>query len=199
MGEAFSRRIRRPIALTLLLFSPVVSAATSLDLGAYGSNLFQRFSAPDGLASEVSSLSGFVRLRQGIGLGKDFFLEPAVGLLLPWRTGADGNVKVFTAHFDLPLLVPLFSFLAFRAGPGLQWTAFLSTPQEVSLNNGSATNLSTFHMPGRFRSLLAFIAEAGFIIRFSPKVALNLDAYVPNIASQDRRRLHGAITLGVTL
>lgn len=169
----------------------------ALDLGAHATNLEQRFSAPSGYSGKVGSLVGFLRLRRGYSLGKNFYFEPSYAVLLPWRTSADGTTKTFTSQLDLDLGVPLFKFLKFRVGPGLQWLFILPSGQSVDLDNGTST--STFFTPSKVANSFVATVQSGFEIRFSRKISLNLDVFFLDIASRDRRHYNAAASLGVTL
>lgn len=169
----------------------------AVDLGAYGTNLEQRFSVAKEYQSQVSAISAFFRIRPRLHLGKGIFFEPALGFLVPWRSGADGNTKTFTGHLDLAVHFPLFSFLGIRLGPGLQSVATVSSGEAVTLNNGTST--STFYTPGRFSNSLLLTVQGGLVINFSQRICLMLETYVPEVANRARRRFHGVATLGYTL
>lgn len=170
-----------------------------LDFGGYVDNIEQRFKAPAGYASEVSNLSGFTRIRYGIALGKDWYLEPQLTLLLPWRTSADGSTRTFVTHFDLDLSVPLFSFLSFRAGSGIYNTLVWGSGASVQLNNGSATSTSTFYAPDAILVSFALSAHAGLQFNLSDHWFFNIDAYGLQIMSAARRSIHGAVSIGFSL
>lgn len=169
----------------------------TLDFGAYGTNLKERVTVTKEMQRHVSSIHGFLRLRRGFHLGKHFFLEPGFGLVLPWRAGADGTTKTITTHIDLAFRIPVFSFLSFRAGPGVQWLAILSKQEAITLNNGTST--SVFYTPGGTANVWLFSVQTALEVHFSRVVSLNLGAYVSDIGSPLRRRYNGVVSLGISL
>jgi len=192
------------IFFSLVGWSLFAQAATNaggsffaIDGGAYVDNIGQRLEAPTGYAQQVSRFSGFLRFRPGVHLGNRFYLEPSLGLLLPWRTGNDGGSKIFTFQTSLDFGIPLASFLEFRVGPGLHSLLFLSSAQAIELNNGTST--STFYQPGAVSLAFNLTAQAGFSIYFTRSVCLNLDGYVLAVASRSRRTFNAAASLGVHL
>lgn len=168
-----------------------------VDAGVYGTNLRERFASSANDDGLISTLSGVARLRRGFHLGKGFFFEPSAGALVPWRSGADGSTKTFTFPIGLGFSVPVFSFLRFRGGPGVQWLLATSSGGPVTLNNGTST--STFYTPSRVASLLLFSVDAGLEILLSKKLSLSFDSYWTAVASDRLRRLHGSVCLGWNL
>ncbi|MBI4404464.1 MAG: hypothetical protein HY537_09900 [Deltaproteobacteria bacterium] len=193
------------IFLAGLLITPFAQAKVqprtknffALDAGIYLPSLEQRFSAPTGYKNSTGPLSGFLRLRRGFHLGKQYFLEPSLGVLLPWRTSYDGSSKTFTTQFDLDLTLPVFVFLRARTGPGLQWQLFVPSGETVRLNNG--TDYSYFFTPAKAVSTWVLTWLVGFEVRFSSSFSLNLDAIVLDLASRQRRNYEGVVSVGVVL
>jgi len=169
----------------------------AIDAGMFGTNLAQRFGAPAGYGSEVSSLTGFLRFRKGFSLGKRFYFEPSLALALPWRTNVDGSTMIFPIQFDLDVSVPIFSFLAIRLGPGIYSQLVYGSGGVVQLNNGDS--FANFAAPSGLSMSFTFTTEIGLEILLFHHVSLNFDAYVLAIASQARRTYQGAISLGVKL
>lgn len=186
------------LGLGIFLFSRASFGALAIDAGVYATHLEDRFYVPDEFRPKVSHVTGMLRLRPMFSLGKGFFFEPALGILLPWHSGADGNVKVFTSHFDLGLGIPIFSFLGLRLGPGLQWTGIVSSGAAIELNNGSATSTSTFYTPGKFASTYLLTVQGALVIKIK-RVSINFECYVTDVASRLRRAIDGAVMLGVQL
>lgn len=190
--------------VALLLSSSVVAERrgnnyVALDVGAYGSNLTDKYSnaTPGAYRSKVGSIAGLARLRRGWHLGKRFFFEPTFGLVIPWRSGVDGTARVFTGQFDLGFEIPLLKFLGFRLGPGIYILATQGTGEEVPLNNG--TTVSTFYSADGVSFGFQFSTMTGLAIHFSRRVHLNLDAYVLALGSRERRSYNAAVTLGWVL
>jgi hypothetical protein len=168
-----------------------------LDAGVYIDNITQRLSAPAGYASQVSSISGFLRARRGFGLGGRFTFEPAIGARFPWISSADGTALTFTFQFDLDLKYDLFPFLSVRAGPGVLYLLTASSASTVNLSNGTGT--SAFYMPGGVEGVFLLTAASGLEVKLFRGISLNLDVWIPDIGSGSRRRLEGAISLGLRL
>lgn len=194
-----------PIVVLLLATSPRLFASGSakgfygIDAGVYCTNAHQRLTLSSSLATEASSLLGYLRLKSGISLGKEFFIEPSLLFTLPWRKGADGSAKVFYGHFALDLAVPLFSFLAVRLGPGIHSTFLLSSDEDVSLQNGSSSSFSTFHVPGAALFTMSFAFQAALQIKFSRSISMHLDVYAMNPLNSSRRNFDAAAGLGILL
>jgi len=185
--------------IVLFFFCRGAWGALALDVGAYATHLEDRFYVPEEFRPKVSHLSGFLRLRPILSLGRRWAFEPALGLLLPWRSGADGNVKLFTAHFDLGLSFRPFSFISLRVGPGVQWIGILSSGQAVELNNGSASNTSTFYTPGKFGSGFLFTVQGALAVHFSSRLSLSFELYVANASNSLRRAVDGLVAVGFVL
>jgi hypothetical protein len=169
---------------------------TSIDLGAYSANTQSYFSRPADSGQETS-VSGFLRVRHGFSLGKRFTFEPSFGALLPWKSGVDGFSKLFTFHLGLDFGVPVFSFLKWRLGPGIQFLVFAQGGSEVPLNNGTGT--STFYVPGTWRVGFLGIVETGIEAALTKNISLGLDIFIVDIASSARRRVNSALTVGIVL
>ena len=169
----------------------------ALDAGAYANNIEQRLSAPSGYASLVGSLTGFVRLRRGLRLGRHLYFEPSLGLVAPWRGNVDGSTFIFPIHLDLDLNVPLLSFLSVRVGPGIYSQLFFGTGGVVTLNNGGGT--SNFAAPSGMSPSFNLTTDLGLEFFLSHRFSINVDAYVLSIASSKRRTVHASLSLGVRL
>lgn len=201
--------MRFPLSILLcktLLFSLPIFAASSdvhgknfsfFEAGAYAYNLKARINAPAGFASKVSSVSGFLRFHPGFSLGKGWHFEPSFGTMFPLRNGIDGSSSTFDSHLGLQLGIPLFSFLRFRIGPGIQWVWLLSKEQTVTLDNGNGE--SDFYTPSRSTHVFLFTAMGGFSIRLHQRWSIFLDVYVPEVLSKTRREYHASATLGFKL
>lgn len=146
---------------------------------------------------EVSSLSGFVRVRPAISLGKRFFFEPSLGFVVPWRTNVDGSTKVFPVQIDLDLSVPVLSFLALRLGPGIYSQIIYGSGGVVSLNNGDS--VSNFYAPDGTSLSFTFTTQVGIELLLSQVVSINFDLYALDFMSQSRRTFQGSATLGIKL
>jgi hypothetical protein len=170
---------------------------TALDAGFYAQNLYDRVTVAEADKSLVSHFAALLRVRRGFHLGKSFFFEPALSTVLPWYSGVDGSVKTFTFHTDLVFLVPIFSFLRLRAGPGIEWAVTVSSAQAIELNNGTGT--STFYTPGGIRAALTATVRGGLEIKFSRRFSLGADLFVQSAASDARRTIQAAATFGVYL
>ena len=192
--------MRNFIRIVVILF-PVFSFAERgsskggvfLEPGAYVTQIGERLDAASGKEGTVSTLSGFVRLRTSASLGKNWFFDPALGTMLPWRSGVDGSVKTFMTHLNLDL-AKQWRWFKVRMGPGIFWQWMRSSEEAVSLNNGTGT--STFYTPGRSESVFLVTANAGLSFRLSPRIFLNTDVYVLQVFSSARRGFNGTITLG---
>lgn len=169
----------------------------SLDLGAYGVHVDLKMNARTGEKSTVGAVLGMARLRGGINLGKNFFIEPSVTGLIPWRSGNDGNTKIFTFQGEFNLSYFLFSFLKVKAGPGLYVLWLISSASTVSLNNGTST--SNFYLPGRQVVSFQHSVNGGFEFRLSKRFSLNLDTYVLNIGNKTKRSFNGSVSIGYLL
>jgi hypothetical protein len=193
-----------PLVLGLLLVLygfPLFAEKTrksgvSVDAGAFMTNIKERFSAPSGMGGELSTLTGYLRVRPLLSLGKSFYFEPALGTALPWRSGADGSAKAFSTHFELMLAKEIKKFRV-RLGPGLFWGLHLSSSEEVGLNNGMGE--STFYTPGRSTNVFLITLNAGLGVWLWEKLSLNLDVFTLQPFSSTRRRFNGALTLGIKL
>lgn len=189
-------------ALALVLFCSSLQGAKylTLDGGAYVDNVAQRLNAPAGYASEVSSLTGYFRLRRAVAIGKsNWAFEPALAMLFPWRSGRDGFEKAFTFQLNLDLTYDLFRFLTLRAGPGIEYLMIVSIDERVPLNNGSSTTTSTFYVPGGVSNGFQFNWGVGWELRLFSRVSLNADFWATQIASSKRRRYQAALSLGFKL
>jgi len=184
------------LVLGAMLFTRALFGAFAIDAGVYATHLEDRFYVANENRSKVSHFTGMLRLRPMISLGKNWYFEPALGILLPWHASVDGSAKVFTSHFDLGLTVPIFSFLALRVGPGVQWTGILSKGEVIEQNNGNGT--SDFYMPGRFSSGYLFTVQGALVIKVK-RISVSFEAYVSNVVNRLRRTIDGAVMLGVTL
>lgn len=185
-------------------FTPLYAASSGetgkkfffLEAGAYTYNLRDRFSVPEEYKSKVSAVKGYLRLHPGFSLGKGWYFEPSFGTMLPTRNGVDGSSSAFDSHFAFQLAIPLFSFLRFRIGPGVEWCWFLSKEEAVPLNNGSSTSTSTFYTPGRSTHVFLFTATGGLSIRLHNRWSIFLDVYVPEVLSKTRRNYNASATVG---
>jgi hypothetical protein len=183
-------------------FSSPGSAASknnfwSLDLGFYGSNLKERFAAPDAYRSLVSNFYGTVGIRRGLHLGKRFYFEPSLSLFLPWRKGNDGTVMIFPAQLSFDFRIPIWRFLSGRVGPGIYGETYLSKGGEVTLNNGTSTSI--FYMPNRPSFLYLFTVQGGLEAQLSKRLSLGVEVFVHDLASRLRRRFDATITVGIRL
>jgi len=169
----------------------------ALDAGLFSNNVVGRANALDEDRSVVSHYSIYARLRRGFHIGKNFFLEPALSALIPWYSGVDGNSKLFTFHTDLPILIPVFSWLRFRAGPGLEWQWIVTSASTIDLSNGTGT--SEFYVPGGTRTVILATVQLGLEFRISKKICANADVTVLSIASSTRRSFQAALGLGIYL
>ncbi len=181
------------------LIARVSWAAVALDLGVYATHLEDRFYLPQEFRTKGSHVTGLFRLRSNFGLGRSWRIEPSLGFLFPWHGGADGNVKNFTAHFDLGISRPLLSFLILRAGPGVEWMGISSSGEAVELNNGGADQTRTFYTPGKFSWGYLFTLNGALVIQFSDRISLSFEMYFLDVASQLRRSIDGVVALGVKI
>ncbi len=165
-----------------------------IDLGGYQTHLKQRFEAPSGFENQVSSFSGYARIRATLLLGKKLGWEPSVGTLIPWKSGKDGNVRKFTSHLDLTFTYPFANWLRFRLGPGVQWLLSIADGGPVELNNGTST--STFYTPGYASHSFTLTAQSGLSFLLDSKVSLNLEIYGSGLLNRLRRNFDIAATLG---
>ncbi|MCB0417251.1 MAG: hypothetical protein H6617_08880 [Bdellovibrionaceae bacterium] len=169
----------------------------SLDLGVLGLSIDKRFTVNPENAALASSIAGFVRLRKGWKLSNSFLLEPALGLRVPWRSGADGTVMMFTFQAELSLGWQISNFIKLRVGPGLQWDMTVGFGETVTLNNGAST--SDFYAPAGFSHSFTPTGNVGLEFSFTRSVTLNFDTFVLNPIVSSRRRFNGAITIGFKL
>ncbi len=187
------------ILLFLPLFIPVAGEAAStfvLDLGLYGDNLAQRFSTAEGYGNQVSTLSGMLRFRPSVPVASSVSFEPSLGLLVPWRNGADGFAKTLTSWLGLDFALGTAGF-KWRFGTALQWKLLMTKSQAVELNN--ATSTSIFYLPGGTASAFLFLVETGIEVQIAKGVSLGAEAWFSEVASRARRRIHGALYMGITL
>ena len=168
-----------------------------IEAGAYVNNLKERQNAPEGYASKLSSLKAYLRLHPGFHLGKNWYFEPSFGTMLPTRDGVDGSNSAFESQLALQLSTPVFRFLRFRLGPGLEWVWLMSKSQTIALNNGTTT--SNFYTPDRFSSVFLFTATAGLTFRLHDRWLIGVDLYVPQVMNSARRRYNASVTLGFRL
>ncbi len=169
----------------------------ALDVGLFSNNIVGRANAIEADQSVVSHYSIYARLRRGFSIGKGFYIEPALSTLIPWYSGVDGNSKLFTFHTDFPLLVPVFSWLRLRAGPGIEWQWIVTSAATIDLSNGTGT--SDFYVPGGTRTVILATVQLGLEIKFSKKVCANADLTVLSIASSTRRSYQASLGLGIYL
>ncbi len=169
----------------------------AIDAGVFANNISQRLSAPSAYKSEVASISGFLRFRPGISLGKRFYFEPSLGFVLPWRTNVDGSTMIFPMQLSLDLSVPLLSFLSLRLGPGMYSELFYGSGGTVRLNNGSS--YSDFGAPSGMNLSFTGTVNVALEVLLSHHFSLNLDAYILDIMSRTRRTYHASASLGVKL
>lgn len=200
MGEG--RRWLWALAFLISLAEPLRAASSgvnflALDAGLFANNVVGRANALAVDKPEVSHFSVYVRLRRGLHLGKGFYFEPAFSTLIPWYSGVDGSTKQFTFHTDFPLLVPVFSFLHLRLGPGLEWQLLTSSGASIVLDNGTSTE--TFYTPAGVRLIALATVGLGLGIRLSRKIGLNVDVTVLSVASPTRRSYQASAGLGVYL
>ncbi|MEZ4751754.1 MAG: hypothetical protein R3B54_14330 [Bdellovibrionota bacterium] len=170
----------------------------SLDLGVLGLSLDQRFTVKPDNATLASSIAGFARLRKGWKLSNSFLLEPALGMRVPWRSGADGTVLLFTFQGEFSLGWQITNFIKLRVGPGLQWE-MVGFGETVTLNNGGSS--SDFYAPAGFSHSFTPSGNVGSgVYSFcSRSITLNLDTFVLNPISNSRRRFNNAISIGFKL
>lgn len=188
------------VAVLSLMSSELSAAGASffaLDAGPYVTQVDRRLAAVPGYAGRVSTLAAFLRARRGVSLSTSWNWEPSLGMLLPWRSGADGFAKTFMIQASLPIGYSPWSWLHFRAGPGVLWRLTLTNSEAVSLNNGNGT--STFYIPGGSKSVVLLTVDAGLELRVSQTVSLNFDVWVSEIANTQRRTFNAAMTLGFYL
>ncbi|MCB0406392.1 MAG: hypothetical protein KDD51_16540, partial [Bdellovibrionales bacterium] len=140
---------------------------------------------------------GFARLRKGWKLSNTFLFEPALGLRVPWRSGADGTVLIFTFQAEANLGWQITNFVKLRIGPGVQWDMTVGFGETVTLNNGAST--SDFYAPAGFSHSFTPSGNLGLEFSFSRSITLNLDTFVLNPISNSRRRFNGAVTIGFKL
>lgn len=191
-----------PLVVLLALASPIANARVviskghtfTLDAGAFGTQLDERFSGDTNNASYVSTIAGFLRGRGNIRLGNRWLIEPSIGALIPWRSSVDGNAKTFTFQAEFDLAFGLTNWLKISGGAGIHWVMTVSVFDDVVLNNGTGT--STFYAPGGISNAFSLTADAGIELLLSRRLSINLDVYVASPADSLRRRLHGAITVG---
>lgn len=169
----------------------------ALDAGFFSNNVVGRANALEADQTQVSHYSIYARLRRGFHLGKNFYWEPAFDTQVPWYSGVDGSTKLFTFHTDLPFLIPVFSFLKLRAGPGVEWQLITSSASVINLGNGTATQ--DFYTPGGMRVALLGTVRLGMEIRFSRRICFNADVTVLSVASKTRRSYQAALGLGIYL
>lgn len=192
--------MRNFIKIAVILF-PVFAFAernstmggTFVEGGGYVTQINERLSAPSGTASNVSTIAGFLRFRTSASLGKNWSLDPGLGTMVPWRSGADGSTKTFMTHFNLDV-AKQWNWFKLRFGPGIFWQLIQSSEESVPLNNGTGT--STFYVPGSSASILLVSANAGMSFRLSQRISLNADVYVLQLMSGARRCFNGSLTLG---
>lgn len=163
------------------------------DLGAIETRLQER-DVPTEYRRLVGSISGLLRLRGSLPLGKNWVWEPSLGVALPWKSGPDGATRKFTNHIDLTFSYPVFPWLRARIGPGVQWLLSFSDGGEVILNNGTST--SSFYTPGYLSQSFTLTVQAGVGIIMSSKLSLNLELYSSGILDRLRRNFDLALTLG---
>jgi hypothetical protein len=171
--------------------------AYSLDVGLYAGNLTQWISAPSGLGGEVLSLGGFLRFRPGFHLAKRWRLEPSLGIVIPWRRGADGSTEVFTFQWDLDLAFAMTRMLRLRVGPGISSQLLISSGGPVQLNNGTST--STFYTPSQILLTALVSIQTGLEFQFASRWSTNFDLIFVDLLSSSRRTINGLVTLGVRL
>jgi hypothetical protein len=189
----------------LLIFMPAFLFAESskqkgavfLESGAYVTQVTERLAAPAGTLNEVSTLAGFLRLRTSSHLGKNWFFEPALGTMVPWRSGVDGSTKTFMTHLNLDVAKAFGSFLKLRFGPGIFWQWMVSNEEAIILGNGEGN--STFYTPNGNSSVFLASVEAGLSLHLAGAFFLNADIYALQLFNKDRRRLNGTLTLGMRL
>ncbi|MFM8316177.1 MAG: hypothetical protein ACKOA8_18000 [Deltaproteobacteria bacterium] len=165
-----------------------------LDLGAVQTRLEKKWDAPTGYENLVSSLTGYVRLRGTVPLGKRIVWEPSLGTLLPWKSGVDGMTRKFTSHLDLTLSFSLLPWLRVRLGPGLKWLFSYGDGGEVVLNNGTST--SSFYTPGYASHSFVVTGQTGLSFILTSKISLNFELYGTGIFDHLRRSFDAAATLG---
>jgi hypothetical protein len=171
--------------------------SVSIDAGLYAGNLTQWISAPSGMGSEVLSLGGFLRVRPGFHLAKRWRFEPSLGIVLPWRRGADGSNEVFTFQFDLDLAFAATRSVNLRFGPGVFSELLISSGGPVELNNG--TSSSTFYTPSEVLLTSLISIQTGFEYRIASRLSFNVDLVFVDLLSSSRRSINGLVTLGVRL
>lgn len=184
------------LAMGFIQISLFAKADFYLDGGAYVTQLSQRLNAASGLAGEMSTLSGFLRGRPVLSIGKNYYWEPSLGFMFPWRKGNDGSTKTLISHlaFDFS---KKWSWFKLRVGPGIFWQYIMSDAESVVLDNGTST--STFYTPERNVSIYLIILQGGITFQLSQKMDLNADIYTLQPLSGSRRRFNASLTLGFKL
>ena len=167
----------------------------AIDAGVMVTDLSARLHAPAGFASDVSDCGAYLRPRLGLPISKKVNLEPSFGILLPWRTSADGSAKTFTTQTDFDFVFPLFSFLNFRIGPGFQSLFIFGSGGDVILNNGTTT--SVFHTAAGFGLTLNYSLQTGFELRLPGPFSFSPMLYVLDAFSSSRRAYNLSATFGV--
>ncbi len=198
-------RLFSPLTLLMAAFVLMLSAPRralggsqfALDLGVYADNLSQRISAPGGFTSQVSTMTGLLRARPIVEVAKGVSFEPGVAVLVPWRNGANGFSKTITSFYTFDFGWNLFSRLNWRFGTGLQWDATLTQPQAVDLNNGTGT--STFFIPGGSSHSFQLLVETGLEFSITKSISFGAEAWISEVASNQRRRFAASLFLGVYL
>jgi hypothetical protein len=169
----------------------------AIDAGFFANNFSGRVSAQAVDESKVSHFSAYLRLRGGIHIGRNVHWEPAVGTVLPWFNGNDGLTKIYTFHTDAPFLIPIFSFLKLRFGPGIEWQVVSSEASVVELGNGTAKD--DFYVPEGSSTVALLTVRTGLEIRLSRRLCVNTDVSILSFANPLRRTVQLALGLGVYL
>lgn len=118
-------------------------------------------------------------------------------MVIPGRSGADGDTTVYTFHTTTDFGFRLLPFLKFRTGPGLQWDYFTSTESPVTLQNG--TDSATFYTPSGSSLALLFTVHTALEFQIRQKWFLQISCYIPEIASTLRRRYQASLSMGFIL
>lgn len=165
-----------------------------LDFGAIQTHVQDRLESSSEYEKLVGTLSGYLRIRGSLPVGKKWVWEPSFGMLVPWKSGPDGSTKKFNNQVDFTFSYPFYQWLRIRLGPGIHWGLSFSDGGAVVLNNGTST--STFYTPGYLSQNFTVTAQTGLSFILSSKLSLNLEVYGSGLLDQLRRNFDLAATLG---
>lgn len=168
-----------------------------LDVGAYATQVDKRMGAAADYGNKVSTLAGFLRARKTISFFSGVQWEPSIGMMVPWRSGADGFAKTFFVHTGLGFGFSPLSWVHMRLGPGILWRLTITNSEQLALNNGTGT--SNFYIPGGSKSIFQFTADLGMDFRLSQSWSIGFDVWIMELMNTKRRTLNGAVTIGFYL